>query len=315
MRRSLLPLRLNRSGPESCSALLLGVSTVRSNPSLPRVVVALCTAAFAVLSVSVSEADEPLRVGMIPDAGATQISVEEKAPLHSYLEQQLGMPVRLIIPTNYNATVEGIGNGSLDVAYFGGLTYVQAHVRYGATPLVQRDVDRQFHSLLITRTSTGISSLKDLQGKTFCFGDINSTSGHMFPYLAMKNVGILPDKNLKSYRYTGSHAATAQAVAMGACDAGSLDETVYKAMIADGKIPSDKMKVFFTSPAFADYVWASRKDLPVELQRKFANALLRLQPGGNENILKILRGEHFVPASNDEYADVERLAKELGLML
>ncbi len=288
---------------------------MRSTTSLSRAAAALCAAASAVLFVNTSQAAAPLRVGMIPDAGATQISVEEKAPLRSYLEQQLGMPVSLVIPTNYNATVEAIGNGSLDVAYFGGLTYVQAHVRYGAVPLVQRDIDRQFHSLLITRTSTGISSLKDLQGKTFCFGDINSTSGHLYSYLVMKNAGILPDKNLKSYRYTGSHAATAQAVAMGACDAGSLDETVYKSMIADGKIPGDKMRVFFTSPPFADYVWAARKDLPAELQRKFSDALLRLQPGDDDKILKILRGERFVRASWDEYIPIQRLAKELGLML
>jgi phosphonate transport system substrate-binding protein len=223
---------------------------MKANYCIVRKITTLLAAnAVLLLSLTPALAAEPLRVGMIPDAGATQVSVEAKVPLQKYLEQQLGMPVKLIIPTSYNATVEGIGNGSLDVAYFGGLTYVKAHALYGAIPLVQRDVDRQFHSLLITRKSTGIDSLTDLKGKTFCFGDINSTSGHLFPYLSMKGVGILPDSDLKSYRYTGSHAATAQAVAAGACDAGSLDETVYKSMIADGKIPGNEMKVFFTTPA------------------------------------------------------------------
>lgn len=274
----------------------------------------LLAANAALLSLTPAFAAEPLRVGMIPDAGATQVSIEEKAPLQKYLEQQLGMPVKLIIPTSYNATVEGIGNGSLDVAYFGGLTYVKAHTQYQAVPLVQRDVDRQFHSLLITRKNTGIDSLASLKGKTFCFGDINSTSGHLFPYLAMKNVGILPDSSLKSYRYTGSHAATAQAVSTGACDAGSLDETVYNSMVADGKIPGKDMKVFFTTPAFADYVWAARKDLPQGVEQKFSQALLRLEPGHDDEILKILRAKHFVAADNEEYSDVERVAKELELM-
>ena len=111
--------------------------------------------------------------------------------------------------------VEALGDGSLDAAYLGGLTYVKAHDRYGAIPLVQRDVDRQFHSLLIARKQADIHSLKDLKGKTFCFGDINSTSGHLFAYLAMKQAGISVDKDLRSFRYTGSHAATAQAVAAG----------------------------------------------------------------------------------------------------
>jgi phosphonate transport system substrate-binding protein len=273
--------------------------------------VLLSAAVLATLSVSTQAwAVEPLRIGMVPDAGATQVSIEEKAPLQKYLEHELGRPVVLVIPTNYNATVEGIGNGSLDIAYFGGLTYVKAHARYGAIPLVQRDIDRQFHSLFITREGSGIASLKQLAGKTFCFGDINSTSGHLYPVLAMKQAGISPDKSLKSFRYTGSHPATAQAVALGACDAGALDETV----VADGKLTGAKLTVFYTTPAFADYVWAGRKGLAPADVAAFDQALLRLQPGRDDQVLDILRGKHFVRADNAEYGDVERIAKDLGLM-
>jgi phosphonate transport system substrate-binding protein len=282
--------------------------------AVARTVGAPMLAAAALALCGASQAAEPLRIGMVPDAGATQVSVEEKAPLQAYLEKQLGRPVKLIIPTNYNATVEGIGNGSLDIAYFGGLTYVKAHVRYGALPLVQRDIDKQFHSLLIANSGAGVASLKDLKGKTFCFGDINSTSGHLYPYLAMKQAGILPDTSLKSFRYTGSHAATAQAVAAGVCDAGSLDETVYKSMTTDGKIPAGSTRVFFTTRPFADYVWAARKDLDAKTQQAFSNALLRLKTGQDDQVLRILRGDKFVRASDGEYADVQKVAKELGLM-
>ena len=261
-----------------------------------------------------AKAAEPLRIGMVPDAGATQVSVQDKAPLQAYLERALGRPVKLVIPTSYNATVEGIGNGSLDVAYFGGLTYVKAHARYGAIPLVQRDVDQKFHSLFISREGGGVDSLKQLAGKTFCFGDINSTSGHLYPVLALRSVGISPEKGLKSFRYTGSHAATAQAVSAGACDAGALDETVYKSLVADNKLSGAKLKVFYTTPAFADYVWAARKTLSGADQQAFSNALLKLQPGRDDKILTILRGAHYVRADDAEYGDVARTAKELGLL-
>ncbi len=274
----------------------------------------LCLASATLCGAGQATAAEPLRIGMVPDSGATQVSVEEKAPLQKYLEHELGRPVALIIPTNYNATVEGIGNGSLDIAYFGGLTYVKAHARYGAVPLVQRDVDRQFHALFITREGSGITSLKQLVGKTFCFGDINSTSGHLYPFLSMKQAGISPDKSLKSFRYTGSHMATVQAVALGACDAGALDETVFRAAVAEGKVPGGKLAVVYTTPPFADYVWAARKNLPPADVQAFDNALLRLQPGHDDQILDILRGKHFVRADNAEYGDVERVARELGLM-
>src|SRR5258708_26562794 len=77
-----------------------------------------------------------IKVGMIPDAGATQVSIEEKVPLRDYLSKTIGSKVDLIIPTNYNATVEALGNSSLDFAYLGALTYVKAHDRYNVTPLV-----------------------------------------------------------------------------------------------------------------------------------------------------------------------------------
>jgi phosphonate transport system substrate-binding protein len=257
-------------------------------------------------------AGNTLRVGMVPDAGATQVSVAQKAPLQQYLQKEMGMPVKLIIPTNYNATVEGLGNGSLDIAYLGGLTYVKAHALYGVVPLVQRDVDRQFHSLFITRKRTGIKSLAELKGHSFCFGDINSTSGHLFPYLAMKQAGVF--KDLKSFRYTGSHTATGEAVAAGACDAGAIDETVYHAMIDSNKLPRAEMRVFYTTPAFADYVWVARKNLSPAIREKLARAFMRLQPDRDAAVLDILRGKRFVKATPAEYSQVHEVATELGLM-
>lgn len=271
-------------------------------------------AVVAPLTPSLADVAQPLRIGMIPDAGATQVSITEKAPLQKFLAEKLGRPVELIIPTNYNATVEGLGNGSLDIAYLGGLTYVKAHIRYKVVPLVQRDIDQQFHSLFIVRAGSGITKLADLRGKTFCFGDINSTSGHLVPRLILKQAGIPVETALKSFRHTGSHPATAQGVATGACDAGAMDETVYKALVEQGKISPTTIKVFYTSPPFADYVWAARPGLDVHADQAFAKAMLALHPGKDDEVLGILRGTHYVPARDNLYRNVEHIARELGLL-
>ncbi len=271
--------------------------------------------ALALVAAACGQRGEaPLKVGMVPDAGGTQVSVDEKAPLRKYLEAKLGRPVELIIPTNYNATVEGLGNGSLDLAYLGGLTYAKAHARYGVVPLVQRDIDQRFHSLFITKPGSGIEKLADLKGKTFCFGDINSTSGHLMPRLALKQAGVPAETALKEFRHTGSHPATAQAVMAGACDAGALDETVYAKLAADGTIKPGALRVFHTSAPFTDYVWAARKDLPEEQRAAFTQALRGLDPGKDGIVLDILRGRVFVPASDASYADVNRVARELKLL-
>ena len=253
-----------------------------------------------------------INVGMIPDAGATQVSVNEKAPLKVYLEQKLGRPVNLIIPTNYNATVEALGNGSLDFAYLGGLTYIKAHARYSVVPLVQRSTDLQFRSCFITSSNSSIHSLGDLKGKTFAFGDINSTSGHLMPYLEMRQAGVDPNSALK-YRYTGSHPATAKAVESGAVDAGALDETVYNSMISEGKLDPNKVHVFYMSKPFVDYVWVARKDVDPAMQEKFAQAFTDLKERQDDEILKILRGTNFVRANNEEYTVLRLVAEDLKM--
>jgi phosphonate transport system substrate-binding protein len=224
----------------------------------------------------------------------------------------MGQPVNLVIPTNYNATVEALGNGSLDFAYLGALTYVKAHAQYGVIPLVQRTSDLEFHSLFITGAHSNVYSLADLKGKSFAFGDINSTSGHLIPYMEMRQAGVDPDQDLK-FRYTGSHAATAKAVESGGVDAGALDETVYRSMIADGKLDKDKVRVFYTSKPFVDYVWVARKDIDKQSQEKFVKAFTDLQEGKDDPILQILRGKKFVRANNDEYAVIRLIAQQLKM--
>ena len=267
---------------------------------------------FLLFQVAVGADNAPVNVGMVPDAGATQVSIKEKAPLKAYLEQKLGRPVNLVIPTNYNATVEALGNGSLDFAYLGGLTYIKAHARYSVVPLVQRSSDLQFRAFFITSSHSSIHSLADLKGKTFAFGDINSTSGHLMPYLEMRQAGVDPDSTLK-YRYTGSHPATAKAVESGAVDAGALDESVYNSMIAEGKLDPNKIRVFYMTKPFVDYVWAARKDIDPATQDKFAQAFTDLREPQNDDILKILRGSNFVRANNEEYTVLRLVAEDLKM--
>jgi phosphonate transport system substrate-binding protein len=252
-------------------------------------------------------------VGMIPDAGATQVSIQEKAPLKAYLAKAMGRDVNLVIPTSYNATIEALGNGSLDFAYLGGLSYLKAHKQYDVIPLVQRSVDLQFHSVFLTGANSPVHSLKDLKGKKFAYGDINSTSGHLIPYMEMRQAGLDPDTDLQ-FRYSGSHPATAKAVESGAVDAGALDESVYNSMIAEGKLDKAKVRVLYTSKPFVDYVWVARKDLPPAERERFIQAFTSLKEGQDSQVLQILRGKDFVRANNEEYSVLRLIAQQLKML-
>jgi len=204
-------------------------------------------------------AADTLTVAFIPEVATTPSSYAAKQPLVDMLARATKRAVKLVIPTNYAATVEAVGNDSVDLAYFGGLTYLKARKLYGVVPLVQREADRQFHSLFITGRPQ-ITKLADLRGKSFAFGDVNSTSGHLQPVKEMLDAGIDPDKDLQT-RYTGNHTATAIAVNGGSVDAGAIDETVYRKLVDDKQI--DPAKARDLANQVDKLVWAEGFSLPL----------------------------------------------------
>jgi hypothetical protein len=84
-------------------------------------------AATMIVAMQSASAEDLIRVGMIPGSGATTGSVEDQKVLQSYLSDILGVSVKLVVPKDYNATLEGLGNGSFDFAILGAVGYVKAH--------------------------------------------------------------------------------------------------------------------------------------------------------------------------------------------
>lgn len=278
--------------------------------------------AFALVSIDCTqirsasnESRRPvLRVSMIPNTDPGKI-IRDSQPLVAYLENETGAKIELTVPTNYAAVVEALANDQVDVAYLGGFTYVQASQRAGVKPLVQRERDRNFHSVFITRANTGINSLADLKGRGFAFGDVNSTSGHLMPEYFMRQSKV-DSEVISRALYTGGHDATALAVANRKVDAGAMDEAVFERMIKESKLDPASVKVFYTTPPFFDYVWAARKDLDPELARKFAGAFLKLSAAepSQKSILNLLAATRYERADDADYDMLRRAARDAGLM-
>lgn len=255
-----------------------------------------------------------LRVAMIPSTDPGKI-IRESQPLVDYLGKETGAHVELVVPTNYAAVVEAIANDRVDIAYLGGFTFVQASQRAGVEPLVQRERDQNFHSVFITQPGSGIKTLADLKGHSFAFGDVNSTSGHLMPAFYMRAAGIDPGALAKTL-YTGGHDVTALAVANGKVDAGAMDELVLDNMMKSGKITASQIRVFYTTPAFFDYVWAARKGLDPKLRDGFSAAFLKLDApnAGNKALLDLLNATRYVRAEDANYDKLRQAAHAEGLL-
>jgi phosphonate transport system substrate-binding protein len=255
-----------------------------------------------------------LRLAMIPSTDPGRI-VRESQPLVNYLQKETRARVELVVPTNYAAVVEAIANDRVDIAYLGGFTFVQASRRAGVQPLVQRERDQNFHSVFITQPGSRINTLADLKGHSFAFGDVNSTSGHLMPAYYMRAANLDPNALAKTL-YTGGHDSTALAVANGKVDAGAMDELVFASMMKSGKITANQVKVFYTTPAFFDYVWAARKTLDPKLSDGFAAAFLKLDASKPESkaILDLLNATKYVRAEDASYEKLRQAARQEGLL-
>jgi phosphonate transport system substrate-binding protein len=258
-----------------------------------------------------------LRVTAIPDESPTELA-RKFAPLGAYLEAKLGMKVEWTPVTDYAAAVETLVNRKVDLAWFGGFTFVQAHVRSGGkvTPLVQREEDERFRSVFITDAKSGIKTLADLKGKTLSFGSASSTSGHLMPRSFLLAAKINPDVDLKRVSFSGAHDATIAAVASGKVDAGALNISVWEKFVADKKVDASQVKVFFMTPPYYDYNWTVHSDMPAELREKIKQAFLTLDantPQGKE-ILALQRATRFVATQADNYAGIRGAAENAGLL-
>jgi phosphonate transport system substrate-binding protein len=181
-----------------------------------------------------ASAQTVLRVTAIPDEAPTELA-RKAAPLMKYLEGKLGTKVEFTPVTDYAAAVEALVNKKVDLAWFGGFTFVQAHVRSGGKvlPLVQREEDEKFRSVFITG-DPAIQSLADLKGKDLSFGSQSSTSGHLMP---------------RSFLL----------------QAGALNMSVWDKFVAEKKVDLTQLRVFYTTPPYYDYNWTVHADMPAPL--------------------------------------------------
>ena len=257
-----------------------------------------------------------LKVSAIPDENPQEM-LRIYAPFADYLSKEIGIPVKFVPVTDYAATVEGLAANRLDLVWYGGFTSVQAEKRAkGARRIVMRKEDAEFKSQFITRKDTGIRFLKDLKAKTFSFGSVSSTSGHLMPRYYLLQAGIDPDKDFARFAFSGAHDATAAWVEAGRVDAGALNFLVWDKLVQSKKVDTTKVIVFWTTPAYVDYVWTVRAGVDDALVGKISRAFLKLdyKKPDEKRLLDLHRTKGYIAAKDSDWEDIERAAVAAGLL-
>lgn len=281
----------------------------------------LMTAAiiFAAASVAGSlsaQTVKELRISAIPDENPQEM-LRIYTPFADYLTKEVGVAVKFTPVVDYAATVEGLAANRLDMVWYGGLTSVQAAKQAkGARRIIMRKEDAEFKSHFITRKETGIKSLKDLKGKTFAFGSVSSTSGHLMPRFFLLKAGIKPEKDFSKFSFSGAHDATAAWVEAGQVDAGALNFLVWDKLVQTKKVDTNKVVIFYTTPPYVDYVWTVRGGLDKSIVEKLLKAFLKLDYNNSEHkkLLDLHRTKRYIAAKDADWKGVEEAAIAAGLL-
>ncbi len=190
-------------------------------------------------------------------------------PIADYLSTKLGKPVEFQIAQSYEDATNKIGTGAYDFAFLGPTLYVEAHDKYGVAPLAQIANNRKpfFHGVIVVKKGSGISSLKELKGKSIAFGERHSTLTHLLPLWMLMDAGVrLPD--LKEYRFAGTHDNVALNVVRGAADAAGLMPDIAE------KYKDQGLEVIARSPDLPEHVFAATKSTDPKTVDLVQNALL-----------------------------------------
>ncbi len=277
--------------------------------SLPRFIIWLASVGLVLYLGACSgpqqgDAMEILRIGVLPDESVEALR-ERYDPLLEFLAHETGFVCQLVVPDSYQDLLNKFGAGQLDLAYFGGVTFVKAQSAYDAIPVVMRDVDSRFTSVLLVAGDSTDDTLGELKGKRFSFGARLSTSGHLMPrHFLQSEYDITPEEYFGSVRYSGQHDRTAYWVRDGEVEAGVVNTEIVQRMLTDGRLQAGDIRTIWTTPSYADYVWAAHPQVSEVRRERIQDAFLKLSLDnpGEASILVKLGAAAFYPASTKDFS-------------
>ena len=262
-----------------------------------------------------------LRFSAIPDQNTTELR-ERFQPLADYLSSRLGVPVEYVPARDYQASVEMFKNRDILLAWFGGLTGVQARQAVtGARAIAQGASDPVYYSYFIAHRDTGLERKETfptgIASLKFMFGSESSTSGRLIPeYFIRENTG----KSLQEFfehpvGFSGSHDKTVELVESGQYEAGVVNYLVYEKRVESGQTDPEVCRVIWQTPTYADYNWTAHPELDERFGVGFIDRVQQVLVSIEDpSLLDALPRERLIPASNKDYEQLRQVAEQLGMV-
>lgn len=287
-----------------------------------RLVTATATVGLLLASCGGGGAEDPLRVGLIPNISPEQQAARYE-PLGDYLSERLDREVQLFVATNYAGVVQAMASGRIDVAYFGGITYLQTERLVAVEPLVT-EIDAmtgtsRYLSAIVVRNDSPFQDLTDLfdARASIAMGDVASTSGSYAPRSMLVAAGAMCDPRdlrrcepLSEVEFTGGHDAAAQSVVQGRTDAAGLELRILRRLELQGVVPEGSLRVI-AQQEVEGYPWVARSDIGRETIDAVIAAFLAID---DPDLLDLLRATRYTRVRAEDYATMRAEAEAFGIL-
>ncbi len=201
-----------------------------------------------------------------------RIMYEEYQPIVDYLSRETPYRFEIKLGKSYQDAVEFLKNGDVQIGSFGAVTYVEAHFGFGAIPILKplnKYGEPFYRSLIVVRDESDIRSLEDLNGRSFAFASVHSTSGNLIPRYNMAKVGV-SIKNLKNYINLKHHDSVAKAVLSGEYEAGAVKDIIGNKYLSKG------LRILHESEPIPSVPLVVRADCDPKLIESVKRALLKI---------------------------------------
>ncbi|MCX7838034.1 MAG: phosphate/phosphite/phosphonate ABC transporter substrate-binding protein [Anaerolineae bacterium] len=251
------------------------------------------------------------------------------------LSKITGLTYKIEVGTSYAVSIEAMGAGKAHAGFLATFAAILAREKYGIEPALastrayvsggDNDPDKAlagqqttfYKGQFITRKDTGIKTIADLKGKTFCGVDAASTSGWIIPSINLRANGINPEKDLKAVTFAGSHPNVVIAVYKGDCDAGAtfVDARTDAAVQRAYPDVMDKVVPFFLSIRIPNDGLQFIKDFDPKLREATVEGLLSMMadPGGRAAVRRAYTYDNLIKVPVTFYDEFRDLLKKAGV--
>lgn len=243
-------------------------------------------------------------------------------PALEYLWRKLDRKISFYATTSYASVVEAMLGGFVDFAKLGPKIYLVAAEKSQRTIVPIANFAKPpdqitdhpcgcYYGILITRQGGGLTTIAALRGKVLALTDPGSTSGDAVPRALFPAAigGASLEQYFGKIFYSGSHDASALAVAQGRADAAFVASENLSNAIATGVVKKADFAILWRSPRIPiDAIAVNTRRLSPALTRRIQEVLLGMHedPEGR-TALKALFTDRFLEATDRTYDPLRQI--------